>query len=465
MKYEEFIAKKKPKVGYSGFDINQEWLNPNLFPYQVEIVKRACKKGRYALFVDTGLGKSIMQMNFAYAVVEYTNKPVLILAPLAVVFQMQKEALKFGFKLNRITEDTKIEKGIYITNYEQLEKIKTQEFIGVVLDESSILKSFTGRTKNALIEKFAQTPYKLACSATPSPNDFMELGNHSEFLNILSRLEMLSRFFINDTFDTGEWRLKKHAQDSFWSWVSEWAECVNSPSDLGYDGSSHILPPLYESIYCVQFDDVKYMQEGVLFSFNEQNATTLAKNKKASLEKRIDKLMDILMQNVYPHLVWVDTNIESDEVFKTIKTKRPHLKIAQIKGSDSPESKAKVLNDFAENRIDVLITKSSIAGMGMNFQNACNMSFLGLNYSYEKYYQAVRRMYRFGQKQAVNVNIILADNEIPIWENLQTKKSQHQEMKKMMTKSICENKTLSKSEVYVPKTLPLPSFLRSENAI
>lgn len=465
MTYEEFIESKKLKMESSGFAIDEKHLNPACFPYQREIITRACEKGRYALFVDTGLGKSIMQLNFAFAVVKHTNQPVLILAPLAVVFQMQKEASKFGFDLKRYEKTQDIQAGIYISNYEQLENINTQDFIGVVLDESSILKSFTGRTKNDLIDKFAHTPYKLACSATPSPNDIMELGNHSEFLNILSSKEMLSRYFINDTFDTGEWRLKHHAQRIFYEWVSEWAECVSSPADLGYDNSNHILPKLNEKIHHIEFDDFIYRSNNTLFAFNEVNATTLGRNKKASLDKRIDKFTDeILSEKTLPHLLWVDTNTESEESYQAITKKFPHLIVAEIKGSHTPLYKAKTLNDFSENKIDVLITKSSIAGMGMNFQNACNMSFLGLNYSYEKYYQAVRRMYRFGQKKEVNVHIILADSESSIWEILQKKKISHEEMKENMRINICKSKTQILNQRYESKALPIPSFLRSENA-
>lgn len=461
--YEEFIATKKMKTKPTGFEIKEEWINPACFPYQREIIKRACEKGRYALFVDTGLGKSIMQLNYAFIVSKYTHKPVLILAPLAVVFQMQKEALKFGFDLKRYQETQEIKEGIYISNYEQLENINTQEFTGVVLDESSILKSFTGRTKNALIDKFAHTPYKLAYSATPSPNDITELGNHSEFLNILSSKEMLSRYFINDTFNTGDWRLKHHAKDSFFQWVSEWAECVSSPADLGYDGSTHILPKLNEIIHYVEFDDFIYSNHNTLFDFNECNATTIGRNKKASLDKRINKFTDeILNQNNLPHLLWVDTNIESEQSYKEIQRKFPHLRTVEITGSHSPEFKAKTLNDFSENKIDILITKSSIAGMGMNFQNACNMSFLGLNYSYEKYYQAVRRMYRFGQKNEVNVNIILADSESSIWDVLSKKKASHEDIKEHMRTSICKHKTHILNQRYESKPLPLPSFLKDK---
>lgn len=467
MNYLDFIQNKKPKAIDSGFDIKDEWLNPNLFDYQKEIVKRACKKGKYALFVDTGLGKSIMQLNFAYAVSQYTNKPVLILAPLAVVFQLLKESAKFGFEVFKL--DSKIvESKIYITNYEQLANISDEaieSFSGIVLDESSILKSFNGKVKRTLIERFKETPYKLACTATPSPNDFMELGNHSEFLNAMSSSEMLSRFFINDTFNTGEWRLKKHAEIEFWEWISSWAECLNSPADLGYDGSSHTLPPLNEKIHQVAYDDTKYLSDGLLFSFGESNATTLARNKFDSLSLRLQKLLSIISNSDYSsHIIWVDTNIESREVYKFLINHFKQLSIVELVGSDTPYKKADTLNDFANNKIDILITKASIAGMGMNFQNAYNMVFLGLNWSYESYYQAVRRMYRFGQKEPVNVHIILADNEIPILHAINRKKYQHNQMKSAMTRSICESKLLKKNEIPNDTSFCIPSFLRSDYA-
>ena len=288
MEYFDFVANKRLKSKKVGFKAQEAWLNKNLFDYQKEIVKRACEIGRYALFMDTGLGKSITQMNFAYCVWKHTNKPVLLLAPLAVVFQMLSEAKKFGFELSRV-ENGILKNGLNITNYEQLDKLNgVEKLAGIVLDESSILKSFTGSTKRTLIEMFKDTPYKLACSATPSPNDYLELGNHSEFLNVLPSYEMIMRFFINDTMNAGGYRLKKHAQASFWEWVASWAECISSPADLGYDDSGFRLPPLREQLHFVDCDtNTHYFQEanneGLLFSMPNTNATTLAQNKKLSL--------------------------------------------------------------------------------------------------------------------------------------------------------------------------------------
>ena len=460
MSYFDFVARKRLKSKKVGFSVQEAWLNPNLFDYQKEIVKRACEIGRYALFMDTGLGKSITQMNFAYCVWKHTNKPVLLLAPLAVVFQMLYEAKKFGFELSRV-ENGVLKNGLNITNYEQLEKLQGVENLsGIVLDESSILKSFTGSTKRTLIEMFKDTPYKLACSATPSPNDYLELGNHSEFLNVLPSYEMIMRFFINDTMNAGGYRLKKHAESSFWEWVASWAECISSPSDLGYDDSAFKLPPLRERLHFVDFDTTQYEvnNKGLLFSVQSSNATTLAKNKKASLECRVVKLKEILRDtSVLPHLIWVDTNLEADRLKAALSEEFDG--VVELRGSDSPEFKARTLTDFANGHIPILITKASIAGMGLNFQNACNMSFLGLNYSYESYYQAVRRMYRFGQKNEVVVNVIVASSEREILNTIHKKKEQHDKMKLAMTKAICKAKSVEELKQSWHTNFKIPSFL------
>lgn len=462
--YSLFVAKKRAQSKKVGFKAQEAWLNKNLFDYQREIVKRACEIGRYALFMDTGLGKSITQMNFAYCVWEHTKKPVLLLAPLAVVFQMCDEAKKFGFALSRV-ENGILQNGLNITNYEQLDKLKgVEKLAGIVLDESSILKSFTGSTKRALIEMFKDTPYKLACSATPSPNDYLELGNHSEFLNVMPSYEMIMRFFINDTMNAGGYRLKKHAESSFWEWVASWAECISSPSDLGYDDSAFRLPPLRERLHFVDYDDTQYFSEanneGLLFSMQSSNATTLAKNKKESLEVRVEKLKEILRDtSALPHLIWVDTNLEADRL--KVALSKEFEGVVEVRGSDSPEFKAQALADFGLGKIPILITKASIAGMGLNFQNACNMSFLGLNYSYESYYQAVRRMYRFGQKSEVVVNVIVASSEREILNTLHKKKESHDKMKLAMTKAICKAKNTDALKESWHTNFKIPSFLRA----
>ena len=457
--YDKFIQNKSIKVDFSGFDIGQNELNPMLFDYQKEIVQRSLKSGKYALFMDTGLGKSICQLEFGYQCLKRDNKPILFVAPLAVVFQIQKEALKFGYELEFIKNSVDIENKMYITNYDSLKKINTDDFNGIILDESSILKNYTGKIKKEIISNFKQTKYKLACTATPSPNDLLELGNHSEFLDVMESYEMIMRWFINDTMNAGGYRLKKHGQETYWEWISSWADCIGTPSDLGYDGSNHILPKLNENFHYIHYDDVKYLDGDSLFSFSQTNATTISRNKRDTIELRAEKALELI--NEESHLFWVNTNNEADVLKKMANAKG--IDIIEVRGSDSDEVKANRLNDFADGKIKYLITKSSIAGMGLNLQSHQNMTFLGLDYSYERYYQAVRRMWRFGQKKEVNVNIIIADNEKSILQNIYRKKDQHEKMKKSMVKSISNSKVSDELKSVVNKEFIMPSFIKKDS--
>lgn len=452
MDYENFIKSKKKTHEKVGFKIKDEWLNPNLFDYQRDIVQRGCENGRYALFMDTGLGKSITQMNIADAILRHTNKPVLMLAPLAVSRQMVGEGAKFGYELNLSRENKDIKKALNITNYESLHRFDLSQFSGVILDESSILKSFNGKTKQMLISAFENTPYKIACTATPSPNDFMELGNHSEFLGVMESYEMIMRFFLNDTMNAGGYRLKGHAESEFWEWIASWAECIGSPADLGYDGSSHVLPKLNEIYHEIKHDDVKYLSNGALFEFFETNATTISRNKRETIAARAEKAA--ALQNGQPHLVWCDTNDEADK----LKEAMPHA--VEVRGNDKDEYKAEMALAFANGEIETLISKASIFGFGMNFQGVNNMTFTGLNYSYESYYQAVRRMYRFGQKNEVNVNIIVADNERSILDSIKRKKEQHEKMKSAMQNAISKARKTHELKYKVFKDFTFPSFVK-----
>lgn len=451
MNYEDFIKSKKTIKESSGFIMPDSWLNPLAFDYQAEIIQRAVREGRYALFMDTGLGKSLTQLNYNDAILRHTNKPVLMVAPLAVVYQLEKESLKFGYEINRIFKNSDVKKMINITNFDNLKNIDLSQFDCICIDESSILKSYTGTFKQYLVSETKNINFRLAATATPSPNDYLELGNHSEFLGVMQSYEMIMRYFLNDAMNAGGYRLKGHAEKEFWQWIASWAECITSPSDLGYDGSKHILPKLNEVYHEIEHDDVKYCENGLLFSFGEQNATTLAKNKKETLEKRADKVASLLDDN--QHLIWVDTNEESEYLKRLIPDS------VEVKGSDKDEYKAEMLNGFADGKIKYLITKSSIAGMGMNFQNAHNMTFFGLNYSYEKYYQAVRRMYRFGQTNEVNVNIIVADNEVNILNTIHRKKEQHDTMKREMQNAIIGAKKASDLTFNKTQKITLPDFM------
>lgn len=454
MEYIDFIKSKKPKAIQTGFKIPSSYINSNAFDYQAEIIERACLNGRYALFMDTGLGKSITQMNYADAVHRHTNKDVLMLAPLAVSYQMVQEGKKFGYELNHCKSQNDVKKGLNITNYESVHKFDFNHFICVVLDESSILKGFDSKTRKILTEGFNQTRFKLACTATPSPNDFVELGTHSEFLGNFTVSEMKMMYFTQDRANVQDYILKGHAETEFWEWIASWAECISSPSDLGYDGSKHILPSLNELYHEISHDDTSYLTNGSLFEFSESNATTIGKNKRKTIEKRAEKVAEL--QNGEPHLVWCDTNDESDK----LKEAMPYA--IEVRGNHKDEYKAEMALAFARGEIGTLISKASIFGYGLNLQNAHNMTFTGLNYSYESYYQAIRRMWRFGQKKEVNVNIILADNERSILDTIHRKKEQHEKMKREMLKAVLSAKRNNELKIDVFNKFTIPNFIYSK---
>lgn len=424
MEYKKFLAKKELINIPSGFEPKK--LSPKLFDFQEAITKWSIRKGRSAIFADCGLGKTPMQLEWAKHVNEYTKKPILILAPLAVSKQTKKEGEKFNIDVNIIESQQDINDKINITNYEKLHKFDTSIFSGVVLDESSILKSYTGKYRNFIIEKFFSTPYKLACTATPAPNDFMELGNHCEFLDIMTRAEMLSMFFINDASKTGTWRLKKHGIKNFWRWVCSWAVMLSKPSDLGFEDNGFILPKL--NIHHITVEHGKPLP-GALFV---KNADTLAERRiarKETIEKRINKA-NKLIDNNSQWLIWCGLNKESEMASQRIKN------AIEVTGSDSPEKKEKNMLGFSNKDVRILITKSKIAGFGMNWQNCNKVIFLSLSDSYEQFYQAVRRCWRFGQEKEVDVYIITADIESNVVENIQRKEADALVMRDNMIKEM-----------------------------
>lgn len=421
LSYDEFIKSKYLKAEKSGFDYIS--INNLLFDYQKDLVKWALKLGKSAIFANTGLGKTFMQLEWAKNVFEYTNKPVLILAPLAVSSQTIEEAKKIGIDVKYCKEQSDVIKGINITNYERLENFNSDEFIGIVLDESSILKSFTGKYRQMIIDNFKHTPYKLACSATPAPNDYMELGNHSEFLNQMTRTEMLSMFFYHDGGNTSKWRLKGHAENRFWEWVSSWAAIVKNPEDLGYDGCKHKLPILNEQQLTVKTE----WKGATLFALPAKTLEERREARRDSLNDRCQLACDLVTQNIDKQwLIWCDLNDEANLLNKLIPES------TNVQGSDKPEIKAERLLDFGKGNIKCLITKPKIASFGLNWQTCHNMIFVGLSDSYESYYQAVRRCYRFGQKEQVNVYIITSDREQNVLKNIQRKQSDFEKMQNSM---------------------------------
>jgi superfamily II DNA or RNA helicase len=393
MQYDEFIQQKRQHeitIGHAPIALNN-----NLFDFQKYITEWAVKKGRAAIFADTGLGKTIMQTSWADEVVRHTGQRVLIVAPLCISLQTVNEANKFGIDIQYCRNQQQIQKNIIITNYEMLDNFDISTFGGIVLDESSILKSYMGKTKRALIELCQPVPYRLACTATPSPNDYLELGNHAEFLGIMPSNEMIMRFFQNDTMEAGAYVLKPHAATKFWEWLASWAMCISNPADLGYDGSAYNLPPLNQEFIRINTDDLP-PAEGELFRNVTINATSVHKEGRLTVDKRAVQVAELVNNSDESWLVWCNTIYEADALKGLIPD------AVDVRGSDTIDKKEQSLQAFIDGKTRVLITKPSIAGMGLNFQNCRNMAFVGLSYSYENYYQAIRRCYRFGQTKAVN---------------------------------------------------------------
>ena len=414
MTYEEFLKTKDLERIEAGFDIPKSKLNKALFPFQRDIVSWALKKGKCAIFSDCGTGKTLMQMEFANQVCKHSKGNALIIAPLAVVEQTKKEGEKFGIAINVCRTQDDVKKGVNITNYEMLEHFTASAFTAVILDESSILKSFTSSTRDLLIDMFQKTPYRLACTATPSPNDHSELGNHAEFLGIMSRTEMLATYFIHDGSNTSAWRLKGYGEKKFWEWVATWAVCVRNPSDLGYSSEGYTLPELN----IIEHITASEPEEYELVARRAETLSERREARKESMTDRINEAKELVSSSDDCWLVWCDYNTESESLHKAI------LDSVEVRGSDSPEHKAKTAIDFANNKIKALVSKPSIYGFGMNFQNCHEIIFCGLSDSYEQFYQAVRRCWRYGQTHTVNVHIIMSEAELNVLDNIKKKQSQ-----------------------------------------
>lgn len=417
MDYDDFVAKKRRSEVATGHQPGD--LNEYLFDFQHAIVSWAVRRGRAAIFADTGLGKTLMQLSWADEVANHTGGKVLILAPLAVSEQTIEQGQTFGIDVYRVPHGgTPTGPGIWITNYERMDTIDFESLSGVVLDESSILKSHDGKTRTALIESCQGVPYRLSCTATPSPNDFMELGNQCEFLGVMTRTEMLATYFVNDTGDTGTWRLKGWGASKFWEWMGSWAVVLRNPSDLGFDGSKYILPAPQYHEHVVETEVF-----GDLFAKPAMTMTERRKAQRDSIEARCKALADVVnADDSEPWLIWCHLNDEAELLKNLIPGS------VNVQGSDKPEKKSAAMLDFSHGNLRVLISKPSICGFGMNWQHAARMAFVGLNDSFEQFYQAVRRCYRFGQTRNVQVHIFTAENEGQILANIKRKEIQHHEM-------------------------------------
>jgi len=443
--YQEFLKSKQKTFIESGFEIEESELNPLLFDFQKYAIKIAIRKGRFALFEDCGLGKTFQQLEWSRVISEKYQKPILILSPLAVVEQTIHEGNHFGievFKLNPNDVIMPDENRIFITNYDQLKNIDCSVFVGVVLDESSILKGRDGATSSLIISSFKNTPYKLACTATPSPNDHMELGQHSEFLGAMSYLEMLAMYFVHDGGETSKWRLRKHATDDFWKYVCSWSLSIDNPKTLGYDGCGYELPEIEFIEHLIHVEN----NTNTLFGDVVVSATDIHQDLNRSFDARMKKTIELVQNSNEQWIVWCLRNTESDFLQKQLSDS------INVQGSDSPEFKAKHLNGFANNEFKTLITKTSIASFGMNYQNACNMIFTSYDFKFESFYQAVRREYRFGQKRKVYVHLLVPESQLNVRKSILEKESKHKEMIREMAKySALTDYKKNKSSVMIEK--------------
>ena len=419
--YLQFLETKQKNHIYSGFDIMESKLNNKMFDFQKFIVKRALKAGKYAIFADCGLGKTLMQLEWANQVCKFTKSKVLILAPLAVVGQTIQEGLKFGIDMSNID----------VQNYEQLDNIECSEYQGIVLDESSILKNFEGSTKKQILESFSKTPYKLACTATPSPNDPMELGNHSEFLDVMSRNEMLAMYFVHDGGETAKWRLKGHATKLFYQFIGTWAIMLSKPDDIGFKMNGYDLPKL-----CLIEKEIKTPKRdnGSLFNDAIISATNFNQELRLTKFERLEEVLNIVNERPGENfIIWIKQNEEGETLKKLIP------EAIEVKGSDSNEYKKEKLLGFANNEFRILITKTKIASFGMNYQNCRNQIFASLDFSFEGLYQAIRRSYRFGQKNEVNIYLITTDTMANVKQAIDTKQKQFEIMQQEMAKAVNQN--------------------------
>lgn len=428
MNYQEFLETKHKSIIDSGFDVSDEHLNPSMFPFQKFITKRALKKGKYAIFADCGLGKSLMQLEWAHRVSTHTGKPVLILAPLAVSGQTIQEGIRFRIGIQRYDGSNY---PVQITNYEQIGNIDCSLFAGVVLDESSILKNFEGATKSLVMERFKDTPYKLACTATPSPNDPMELGNHAEFLDVMTRNEMLAMYFVHDGGETAKWRIKGHAIKLFYQFVGSWAIMMSKPQDIGFEMDGYHLP----SLNLIEREIVTPKRDnGQLFNDSLISATNFNYELRLTTKQRLAEVAKIVSSKPDERfIIWIKQNQEGDELRKMIPG------AVEVKGSDSPEYKEKMLLGFANNEFNILLTKTKIASFGMNYQNCHNQIFASLDFSFEGLYQAIRRSYRFGQEKEVNVYMITTDTMANVVHSIQQKQNQFEAMQLEMAESVNVN--------------------------
>jgi hypothetical protein len=452
--YSEFLAGKAPRAMSSGFAPSE--LPDHLFDFQKACVDFAIRQGRTGLYLDTGLGKTRCQLEWAKQSAKASNGRALILTPLAVAKQIEREGLELGYEVRVVRDQSQVKDGISICNYDRIDKLDADQFGAVSLDESSILKSFEGRTTTALIELFGAHRFRMSATATPAPNDHMELGNQASFLGIMPANEMLMRWFINDTAEASQkWRLKRHAEQDFWDWMASWSRMVQGPEDLGFDGSRYILPPLNIVRHQTRGSNVKPM-DGSLF-VQDMSATNMHDIKRQTSKARAEAVAQ-LDDGKESWIVWCDTDYEADALKAVMRD------TVEVRGSMPIEKKEEALEAFSLGHVRNIITKPSVSGFGLNWQHCHNMAFVGRTFSYEAWYQAVRRSWRFGQTKPVNVHIIVAEGEDQIGRVIDRKADGHARMKAAMAAAMqrAVGRDTAKQIEYNPTfTGRLPSWIKS----
>lgn len=415
MSYAAFLERKRMVDPMTGI-ANVPELPAFLFPHQRDIVSWALRRGRAAIFAGTGLGKTAMELVWGNIVAGHTGKPVLIFAPLAVSQQHIREADKFDIPARIVRNQDECAPGVNVTNYQKIDHFDISAFGGIVLDESSILKSTDGHYRSRLIEETRTIPFRLAATATPAPNDFMELGNHAEFLGVMSYTDMLATFFVHDGGDTQSWRLKGHAENEFWRWMASWSVMLRNPSDLGYPNDGYNLPPLKQTQHRVAVDYVPSMETGMLFPMEAASLQERIAARRDTVADRVELAAQITPRDK-PFVWWCQLNAEADSLAKAIPGS------VNLSGADNDETKERKIADFLSGKTRVLISKPTVCGFGLNFQHCADTGFVGLNDSFEQVFQAIRRFWRFGQTKPVSVHFIAAETEGAVVANLRRKEA------------------------------------------
>lgn len=462
--YETFLAGKAPRQAASGITV-AKGMSRKLFPWQAEITKWALRKGRAAVFAGTGLGKTFMQVEAAKHIAAFTGLDVLILAPLAVAQQTVREAAKLDIHIRYCRHQSEVQPGITITNYDMLEHLDPDAFVGVILDESSCIKHQDAARRTQILEAFHDTPFRLAFTATPAPNDYVELGNHAEFLGVMRMQEMLATYFVHDGGSTQDWRLKGHAQGAFWQWLASWSVMLRKPSDLGYENGAFNLPPLTVEQHIVEADHAGLGQAGMLFAIPAHTLSEQRIARRSSITARVEACAAVVRESSEPWLIWCDLNDEADSITALIPG------AVQVAGKDSIEDKAARMQSFSDGSTRVLVSKATICGWGMNWQHCAHMAFVGVGYSWESYYQAIRRCWRFGQTRPVEVHVFISELEGAVLTSLTRKEEQAQRMADALVEHVgpAMRATLGSADRqtidYNPQVpMRIPSWLESEAA-